>query len=211
MSDSGFLENLAIDVLREAVPGREVVQVKRKVGPRRARTDTRGSLLIKHAYLTPGAEASLIFSVYPGDTLEQARRLYRNPSTVDSLLTLEKEGWTTRPNFHFGFMSKGFCWTTSSLSTADYAHYWIQWIEELRIYRRPDWDSAIAQLIQDGMMAEDDRQKFQDSFVTSKRGNAIPRPGIAIEYSWSITSSLNGLLSLEVRQAIERIEKICAT
>jgi hypothetical protein len=80
--------------------------------------------------------------MYPADTLEQARVFYDRPNVVERILMLKQEGWSVTPNFHFGFMAKGFDWTTTTLSLAEYLRYWQQNIRHTTQIERQDWNGT---------------------------------------------------------------------
>ncbi len=54
-------------------------------------------------------------TMWPADTLEQAREFYKRPEAIKRLLMLADEGWRIGPNFHFGFVASGLCWMTTAL------------------------------------------------------------------------------------------------
>jgi hypothetical protein len=62
--------------------------------------------------------------MYPADTLQQARVFYNRPNAVEGILKLAQDNWKISPNFHFGFMAKGFDWTTTTRPLASYLVYW---------------------------------------------------------------------------------------
>ncbi len=65
------------------------------------------------AYLFP-VDGGIELSVYPADTLSQARAFYTRPAAVAALLALASEpAWKVMPNFHFGHMEGGYAWTTT--------------------------------------------------------------------------------------------------
>jgi hypothetical protein len=87
--------------------------------------DTDGNTLpgthtsVKLAVLEYENERRLIkLRMWPADTLEQARSFYARPGTIEQVLKLEDEGWRITPNFHFGFMATGYCWTATSMPVA---------------------------------------------------------------------------------------------
>lgn len=210
MNQQGFLEEQALKLLQEAAPGRDVGYGKPgKTGHRAARARFLGSRIVKYAYLRPSPGGTLTFAAHPGDTLDQARQLYASPTTVSSILSLQRSGWAVRPNFHFGYMTKGLCWSTTGLSVEEYATYWTERIEVTRVIRRPDWDVELDRLVEARILAEGDLECFDQQFRNTKRDMATPRPGMSVERSWSQSASLGGSLADEVRNALRQIEEIC--
>ena len=59
---------------------------------------------------------SVELKMWPADTLQQARIFYRKPEAIERIVMLTNDQWDVSPNFHFGFMAAGFCWTTTTLS-----------------------------------------------------------------------------------------------
>ena len=59
--------------------------------------------------LTEGATHVDLY-LWPGDTLSQASAMYSDVDSVRDLITLERDGWTLEPNYHWGFMASGLAW-----------------------------------------------------------------------------------------------------
>jgi hypothetical protein len=123
--------------------------------------------------------------MYPADTSEQARVFYNlngdRPNVVQQILTLEqREGWRVAPNFHFGFVTPGFCWTTVTLRLAEYMRYWQNNIRNTGRVLRPDWDEYWNKLAARGIAEREgpDREEFDRQFTNTNRPHADPRPGI---------------------------------
>jgi ribonuclease HI len=210
MSAEGFLEEQVLKLLRGAAPGRDVGYGKRrKDGYRPARARIVGSRIVKYASLAPSTGGTLTFRAHPGDTLDQARQLYRSPSVVADLLALDETGWKVNPNFHFGYIAKGLCWCSTRLSASEYASYWMKRIDQTGVIRRQEWETELPKLVKDGILSEDDLACFDQRFVQTERELAIPRPGLTIERVWNQTASLEPSFSNELRDTFELVEKIC--
>ena len=208
MSDLGYLERRAVDVLRKAVVDRDVVLVRKKDGAHRARTDVRNSRVAKYAYLGPGPGGSWVLSIYPGDSLTQAKILYGNPSLVRRLLTLRAKQWTIRPNFHFGFMEKGLTWTRTSIDVDAYIEYWLDRISATATIPRARWDEEWEELTKVGIIAPGDRPSFEKNFVSTDRQSAAPRPGLALEHRWSVAAKVVADMEQLVGHALEQAESV---
>lgn len=124
--------------------------------------------------------------MWPADTLEQARVFYPRPNVIDRVLTLEHEGWTIYPNFHFGFMAKGFNWTNTSLPVAQYLRYWQERIGNTGQIERHDWDQYWRELVSAKIAEPADREQFDRDFTNTGRSSASPRPGIMCEFAWRL-------------------------
>jgi hypothetical protein len=93
----------------------------------------------------------VVLQLYPADTLTQARVRYRDAARVKRLLALRKRGEELRPDFHFGFVTRGFTNTQSRLDAGNYAAYWIARIDQLTPFGREDWERELQYLIADGI------------------------------------------------------------
>jgi hypothetical protein len=100
-----------------------------------------GRLTIGGGRVLSEAGDGVTLALYPGDTLTQARRLYEDGERVRGLLGLREAGWQLHPNFHFGFIEKGLCWTISALDAESYIAYWTERTRNLHPYPRDDWEA----------------------------------------------------------------------
>src|SRR5439155_691922 len=128
----------------------------------------------------------LELTMYPADTLAQARAFYDRPNIIERLLKLEHEGWQIWPHFHFGFMAKGFCWSTSNMSLEQYVLYWQKEIGITEQLARHDWDEYWNKLVEAGIANSSDRKRFDVDFTKTGRQSASPRPGLQCVSIWSL-------------------------
>jgi hypothetical protein len=160
-------------------------------------------------------------TMYPADTLAQARALYARPNVVERLHALEHDNWHIWPNFHFGFMAKGFCWTTRTISLEQYMSYWKKNIGNTEQIARYGWDNFWDKLVEVGIANSADREKFDLDFTNTGRQLASPRPGLTCEFTWSLEEAERldarpGQLAKSVRERINAMldaigeEKIAA-
>lgn len=122
--------------------------------------------------------------MYPGDTLSQAKVLYKRVAAARGLLDMS--GWKVRPNYHWGFITTGYCWSHGSIPTHDYIEHWIGAIRETRAVPRERWNSEWARLEALSIVAARDHADFQRHFVDTRISKATPRPGLCCEFSWPI-------------------------
>ena len=141
---------------------------------------------MKFAYLDEVDAAGLPLHLYPADTLEQARVFYRDPGRVERMLALRGSGWQIEPNFHWGYWARGLCWTTSSLTTDEYASYWIERIGDTRELRHDEWDGELERLIDDGVFSRADCAQFDLDFTNTRRLRATPRPSLAAVHHFTL-------------------------
>lgn len=178
-----------IALLERAVRGGEIVGIDDQGYPDRARLEFRGTTAVKYAYLDSPEAGGLPLRMYPADTLEQARALYGSPARVQRTLALGERGWILAPHFHWGFVTRGFCWTTSSLSTDEYARYWVARIDETGAIERSDWERELERLIEDGIFSPSDRAQFHADFTHTKRQSATPRPTLQMVRRWPVVEA----------------------
>ena len=153
-------------------------------------------------------EDGIELSVYPADTLSQARAFYTRPAAVAALQALAKEpGWRVMPNFHFGHMEGGYAWTTTTIDAERYMALWQAKIDETVSVKREDWDGYWAWLTQEGLAAPDDRPEFDRHFTATNRQTATPRPGLIVVRHWALSEAeeLDGLhmLAAEIAKALQ--------
>jgi hypothetical protein len=176
-------------LLERAVSGGEIEGVNDQGGQDRARLSLQGTKTVKFAYLDSPDAGGLPLHLYPGDTLEQARVLFSSPSRVQSTLALRGRPWAVEPHFHWGFMTRGLCWTRTSLSTDDYARYWVERIDEAAAIERADWEHELARLINDGVFSPTDRAQFHADFTNTNRQSAVPRPTLKLRRVWPVVEA----------------------
>ncbi|MFM9865095.1 MAG: hypothetical protein ACKVRO_15965 [Micropepsaceae bacterium] len=163
---------------------------------------------VTNAYLTY-VDRQVRLRMYPADTLQQARAFYSRPNAVERVLILQTQGWRVLPNFHFGFMAKGFCWTKTTAPVAEYAAYWQKTISSTGQIERKDWNKYWRELVNARVVDSADREEFDDSFTRTSRTSASPRPGICCEFVWSIEDAERlDDSELLTRAAKERINQL---
>jgi hypothetical protein len=144
----------------------------------------------RDAYLTAIEGDGIQLALYPADTLGQAWEFFKRPATVDGVRALATaEGWSVKPNFHFGHMQRGFCWTTSDIGLEDYLQLWQERIATEGSVARDDWDAFWAWLIGEKIARQEDRPEFDRHFTDTARRTATPRPGLMLARLWPLTDA----------------------
>jgi hypothetical protein len=189
-------------LLERAVPGGAIESVADQGGTDRVRLELQGTESVKFAYLDSPDAGGLPLHLYPGDTLEQARVLFSSPTRVQRTLALRERGWAVEPHFHWGFMTRGFCWTRSSLSTEDYARYWVERIDDTVAIERADWEHELARLVQDGVFSPTDRAQFHADFTNTNRQLAVPRPTLKLRRLWPPVEAERSNFPSALREAL---------
>jgi len=168
---------------------------------------TAGSSIGADAYLRVRGD-SIELSLYPADTLTQARSFYNSAPAVEGLRRLIKRpGWEAHPNFHFGHFQRGYCWTCNQTDLDHYIDLWVERIRGQGVVPREDWDTYWAWLVAERIASPQDRPEFERHFVSTNRQTASPRPGIWLARRWSINRAeeldATGQLANEVREALD--------
>ena len=165
--------------------------------------------VVEKAYLGMAESGDAIeLRLFPGDTLTQARRFYANASAVERFRSLTvSDGWRAEPNFHFGHMQPGFCWTTCTIELDAYLELWQKRISETRPIPREEWGRFWKWLEKNGMAAPEDRAEFDRHFTATGRAKASPRPGLRLVRHWGLNDAerldVRGRLASEVGTALQ--------
>lgn len=145
-----------------------------KWGPTVALPALLGTAARAYLFATPNVELSL----YPADTLSQARAFYTRTAAVDAIKALaQRPGWDLKPNFHFGHMEGGYTWTTTSINAASYIALWQQKIAETVAVKRADWDAYWSWLIEQRIATQQDRPDFDRHFTATAANRQRHDPG----------------------------------
>jgi hypothetical protein len=144
----------------------------------------------RDAYLTVLDGDAIQLALYPADTLGQATEFFKRPATVDGVRALATtEGWSVKPNFYFGHMQRGFCWTTSDIDLEDYLQLWQERTAAESSVAREDWDDYWAWLIDEKIARREDRPEFDRHFTDTARKTAAPRPGLMLARLWPLADA----------------------
>lgn len=186
-----------------------------KYGPTADFDSGNSEAVAARAYLNfwPGStESGLIsLSVYPADTLTQAKFLYEDEGKVATVLSLAaEEGWRLSPNFHFGHIQSGLCWTDSTIPAEEYVDYWVEEIQNAGAIKREDGAEYWANLVRTGIASESNEREFTNKFLESNIQKLYPRPGLKLERVWTLREAesldSNGELVDEVKVALQKIK-----
>jgi hypothetical protein len=147
-----------------------------------------GRSTLDRAYLEFDESSHCIrLAVYPADTLTQAKALYTNLEVVSNLLSLRDGGWDVEPNFHFGYITRGFAATTTDAPLEDYVAYWCEQIDSMGLIPRENWEEFWRVLVQRQFARSDEELAFDETFTkTQKRESATPRPGLWCYFTWAL-------------------------
>lgn len=131
-------------------------------------------------------------AIYPGDSMAQARVLftYLHHHDPDALFALRDQGWKIRPNFHFGFIRRGFGHGVNTrLSLEEYIHYWTHHPIEQLVLKDRTFKTALHNFVDTGMMDEGNVSKVVASLPPSAR-NVNIIPGIEMLFDWPLNKAV---------------------
>ncbi len=152
---------------------------------------------------------SVELKMWPADTLQQARIFYRKPEAIEQTVMLTNNQWDVRPNFHFGFMAAGFCWTTTTLSLADYVLYWSENIDSVMQIPRQHWNDYWDKLVKAKVVDQTQRGSFDKDFTNTQRPTATPRSGLACVFGWTLDEAerldSSGEFTIAVKERINQL------
>jgi hypothetical protein len=173
--------------------------------------DEAADAMLRDVYLNVLGDGDIELSLYPADTLTQARNFYGSERAVEGVRKLGSDPkWEVVPNFHFGHMQRGFCWTCNRVSVDRYIDIWMERIANEKMIQRDDWKSYWAWLEEEGIACSDDRHAFQQHFGETNRQSASPRPGLKLLRRWPLadaevlddTDAFNGEVEGSFNQAL---------
>ena len=161
-----------------------------------------------NAYLwVPDDRPEAELTIYPADTLTQAKSFYRRHNAAAGVQTLSSAGWTIEPNFHFGSFQRGYCWTCNERPLDEYVRLWIGRIASEGAVPRTDWDRYWSWLETEQLACPKDRPEFDKIFVRSNRPDAVPRPGLKLARHWPLARASapggEAVFAREVRDALD--------
>jgi len=133
-------------------------------------------------------------AMYPGDTMNQARALYRYvaSSGLDQLVDLRRLNWTVEPNFHFSFIRRGLGHAgTTSLSLDEYLRYWMPPRSIEQIFRdEHGFESALMQFVAAGLIDEKDVPEICSQAADVGANLLNVNPGVQVLYRWSLAEAI---------------------
>lgn len=127
----------------------------------------------------PGTELMVVVAL--ADIVRQAKKLYPN-FHYSRVQTLIDAGWEVETNLHASFMQQGLFYPTKLPYTARYWSLWGEHPEWIRQWRRDEFDSLFALLLEHGLTHPGDRAAFDDEFTNTDRNKLNLCPGILVRY-----------------------------
>ncbi len=130
---------------------------------------------------------SIYLSLWPGDTVSQARKFY-NKVDKKSFLDLQNRNWSIKPNMHFAFMNSNLVHTTSNLDVEDYFNFWHanrKLIKQESSDTSGNFESLWQDLLKHNIITNDDIKNLEDNFDNTKRKNVNICPGFKLQHKWT--------------------------
>jgi len=151
------------------------------------------------------AHSSLELTFAPGDTMSQAKRLYKKLDRR-RLEELIQSGWVVTTNFHMSFMAKNLVSTDVQMDVLEYVEYWGKHRGDLAQVQRDNFDAFFNKLVDDGLATLHDRTEFDRRFTNTERQTINVCPGLTISRRWSLDDARDlddaGQLVPTVRSAL---------
>ena len=122
----------------------------------------------------------------------QARSLYAylGRHGADRLLALSDRGWKIKPNFHFGFIRRGFGHGVKTrLSLEDYIRYWTDHPIERVSLAAQTLEVALRDFVSVGMIGNEDFGEVVEELpVSAQNFNVIP--GLEMLFDWPLSKAV---------------------
>ena len=117
--------------------------------------------------------------LFAGDTVNQARALYRQPLHLDQL----GENWRLETNYHVSFQASNLVWFTSP-DEQEYVAYWQAHPDQIRQLTKGEVTSYIADLERQGILHNDEttQTNLERKFTLTKMTTLNSCPGIGLFY-----------------------------
>lgn len=150
---------------------------------------------IDRAYLVhrekAGSVSEVRLDLHPGDTMNQARHLYRNLKPEALLALHHEEGWQVDYNIHFAYQSKNLLWVNpdpGKMPIESYIQVWQQHVDQIKQVHRGDDDGLayFSSLVDQGFAREEELEPMHQLFTKTKREKLNFCPGLSIYRTWSI-------------------------
>jgi len=125
----------------------------------------------------------LRLSIYPGDTIAQARSFYGNVRSFEPIQALMDKGWECRTNFHLAFMSTNLTdMYTPRNRIGQYFDYWSRNIARIQKIGLGDLRVLLEELEKEKLVVNDEstRKKLGDEIFNTRRQWINVCPGFCI-------------------------------
>lgn len=121
-------------------------------------------------------------ALWPGDTVEQARRFY---ARVNKEAFLSLSEWKVEPHLHFSFASRQLIWVETSGEARDYFDYFLGGSS----YGQKDQDTLLTlaeRWESNGLINSGDRARIEAEFTNTQRKTLNVIPGFEVSREWDL-------------------------
>lgn len=150
--------------------------------------------------------------VWPGDLVTQARPFYGQLDR-DGLIALQENEapWDVAPNLHLSYRGDHLIYSSSERTLEPYLDYWLDRRHMIRrVEGAAEMRNMVYQLYEDGWLADEDLEAFEQKFELTNRNYVDVCPGVRIETEWPIEEARRlddgeGQFVEEVRERFEAV------
>ena len=141
-----------------------------------------GKIAERVAISVSKSEPKLRVALWPGDTVEQARRFYAKVNKA-AFLSLNK--WKVEPHLHFSFASRQLVWADSSWEVRDYFDYFLdrlsygQMGQDRLLSLARQWES-------NSLIRSEDRAEIEAQFNNTQRTSLNVIPSFQVSREWDL-------------------------
>jgi hypothetical protein len=154
-------------------------------------------------------EPALRITVWPGDTVSQARRFY-DAVDIKSFLSLEDQSWSVEPNFHFSFMATQLVWASTHLTAREYLNRFVGRPDSYgqRLTEEPALTPLLEEWRRDGLIDPAHEDEIRALFINTRRDHINVIPGFRVFRDWGMEEVIkweqdNTLLESLIESVIE--------
>ena len=135
--------------------------------------------------IKPDGSWMITLAIHPGDTMTQARMLYKNINAL-GVQTLIKDGWKVSANFHLSFRSSNLVWATTTCSIDCYITYWQDIVSrgKLRQIGKHDLALQLGKWEKTGSISIADVAQFGEALLSKNMQKFNVCPGLSFLYEW---------------------------
>jgi hypothetical protein len=149
---------------------------------------------------------NLVLEIDPGDTISQARVLYKSVKLED-ILSLTSRKWMVEPNLHLMHMTRGLLQTSCKLAVEEYWAFWPEHPDWLRKWKRAEFESAFNGFVAERLAAETDRPAFEKHLTNTRRETFSLCPGLRLRWRCPVEEAAlldqRGTLQDTIRHELE--------
>ena len=177
-----LIQQRCTDILREVAPehvephGRWMDHIT---------VDLRAARMIGLSMKDQDSDPEIVLALHPGDTVSQARALYRSLDREASR-ALPSE-WKCRPNLHFAHLNRHVFWTQARPDLDRYLSFWQeneqQWVRQVK---EEHFEELLGMLEAHGFINETDRENFDEYFLQTNRSSVNVCPGMSMQFRWPL-------------------------